>query len=152
MRGRIGKRGLRSAGCGLLLILTGVPCGYAISSVPTSEHAGCVDGSRRVGTLKDSVLGRGWAVVVSCAHPGWPAHLEPEHAWDALPVWVPAGSSVRVHAGDGQVAMNLMAVTVVPGRVGQKVTVKLRDGARVAARLVSAEEAMLMPNRRWGQP
>lgn len=111
--------------------------------------AGCRDGWRRVGTVKDPTLGRSWAVVSSCAHPAWPAHLEPTSRWKALPKWVPAGSRVTLTAPEGVTAMRLEGRTLTPGRVGQAVGVRLIDGARVRAKLLALDRAEMETAARW---
>ncbi len=121
------------------------------ASIRPAHAAGCEHGSRRVGTRKDAALGRQWAVVVNCAHPDWPAHLEPAEAWHSLPAWVPAGTKIEVRAGSGHVVMNLSGKTVAPGHVGQAVMVQLLGGSRVAARLTGTQEATLIPRRHWGR-
>lgn len=113
---------------------------------------GCVHGRRRVGTWKDAALGRRWAVIVNCAHPSWPAHLEPVQEWSALPLWVPAGTGMEVRTENGHVSMHLSGTTVMPGRVGETVEVELRGGSRVEARLEGDGVAALVPRHHWGQP
>jgi hypothetical protein len=122
------------------------------AKMPGLTRTGCVHGSRRVGTLKDAALGRRWAVVVNCAHPAWPAHLEPVKEWSALPLWVPAGTGIEVRAENGHMAMHLSGTTVMPGRVGDTVEVQLRGGSRVEARLQGGGLAALVPRHHWGQP
>lgn len=121
------------------------------AKTPGLARTGCVHGSRRVGTLKDAALGRGWAVVVNCAHPAWPAHLEPVTEWSALPPWVPAGTGIEVRTENGHVSMHLSGKTVMPGRVGDTVQVQLSGGSRVEARLEGASVAALVPRHHWGQ-
>lgn len=117
-----------------------------------TEPAGCRDGRRRVGTFHDPTLGRTWAVVASCRHPSWPAHLEPAGRWKALPPWVPAGRRVVVSSREAGTAMRLEGRTVTPGRVGQTVTVRLADGARVRGRLTAPGRAEMTTEMRWRQP
>jgi hypothetical protein len=160
MKQRVRRTGIRvraavqKLGVPLLLLLAAHGWGAPVSGSARAAVAkpdGCVRGSRRIGTMQDAALGRRWAVVVNCAHPSWPAHLEPARAWQALPLWVPAGTGVRVRAKSGHVVMNLTGKTVMPGRVGQIVLVQLRGGSRVEARLEDAGVAALVPRRNWRQ-
>lgn len=112
----------------------------------------CAHGRQRIGTIRDALLGRQWAVILNCAHPGWPARLEPAQAWPSLPAWVPAGTKIQVHAGSADVSMLLSATTVMPAAVGARVLAQLPGGARVAVRLTGPQQAMLLPRRHWGQP
>lgn len=135
----------------LAFFLLAVPSFASRASIPdrASSSSGCIDGSRRVGTFRSPDLKREWAVIVDCAHPAWPAHLAPATAWPALPAWIPAGSKLRVYEVGSRVLINLEAVTLMPGRVGQKVKARLRDGARVEVRLVGREEAQFVPDEHW---
>lgn len=123
--------------------------GKAVTPSKAVAEAGCRDGWRRVGTMKDPTLRQSWAVVSSCAHPAWPAHLEPESRWKALPKWVPAGSRVTLTAPQGVTAMQLEGRTLTPGRVGQAVGVRLIDGARVRAKLLALDRAEMETVARW---
>lgn len=114
--------------------------------------AGCRDGWHRVGTVKDPALRRTWAVVASCLHPAWPAHLELAGQWQVLPGWVPAGSRVVLRSPSTVTAMRLDGTTVTPGRVGQAVTVRLIDGVRVRATLITPESAEIATVAHWRQP
>ena len=88
-------------------------------------------------------------MVESCAHPAWPARLEPAWRWKALPKWVPAGSRVTVTAPEGVTSMRLDGKTLTPGRVGQVVGVRLIDGVRVRAKLMAADRAEMETAVRW---
>ena len=134
-----------------------VPSHAAAKLAPaTGSLDGCHDGWRRVGTTEDPVLRREWAVVVSCSHPAWPAHLEPADQWRGMAAWVPAGSRVVLSSAPGHrqevTAMHLIGKTLTPGRVGQGVTVRLIDGARVKAKLTSSGSAVITTAARWRQP
>ena len=115
----------------------------------TAAEAGCRDGWRRVGTMKDRTLRRSWAVVASCEHPAWPAHLEPASQWKALPERVPAGSKVVVTSTESLTSMRLEGQTVAPGRVGQTVGVRLINRVLVEARLVTPGLAVMETVARW---
>lgn len=114
--------------------------------------AGCRDGWHRVGTIKDPTLRRTWAVVASCSHPAWPAHLEPANRWQRLAAWVPAGSRIILSSPGSVTAMHLDGRTVTPARVGQAVTVRLTDGVRVRAKLINPESAEMAVVMHWRQP
>ena len=116
-----------------------------------TAEAGCRDGWRRVGSVHDPTLDRSWAVVESCEHPAWPARLEPASRWKPLPKWVPAGSRVRVSSEGAMTAMRLEGRTLSPGRVGQKVMVRLRDGMRVRVKLTADNRAEMAPVLHWRQ-
>ena len=140
----------------VLLAVMGVSllpgCSRAANSGPTRTAAaqkGCRDGWRRVGTMRDKTLGRSWAVVASCLHPAWPAHLEPASRWKALPERVPAGSEVVVTSRGGLTSMRLEGRTVAPGRVGQTVGVRLINHVLVEARLMAPGLAEMETVARW---
>lgn len=134
----------------LLILILFVVCSSAVyASTALASQSGCIDGSKRVGTFHSPGFAQKWAIIVNCAHPGWPARLAPDKDWAALPVWVPAGSRVLIHEVGSQVVMNLVAVTVMPGSVGQKVKAKLRDGAQVEVELTGKQDALLMPSMKW---
>jgi hypothetical protein len=101
--------------------------------------------------MTDRTLGRRWAVVASCTHPAWPAHLESASRWKALPEWVPAGSRVLVTSPGAGTVMRLDGETVAPGRVGQVVGVRLIDRALVKARLVAPGMAEMETAAGWGE-
>ncbi|MGC8549981.1 MAG: hypothetical protein ACP5M4_09800 [Acidobacteriaceae bacterium] len=127
-------------------------CAWAASSggrKTAAAEAGCRDGWRRVGTMRDKTLGRSWAVVASCEHPAWPAHLEPASQWKALPERVSAGSKVVVTSAGGVTSMQLEGRTVAPGRVGQTVGVRLINRVLVEARLVAPGLAVMETVARW---
>lgn len=138
---------------GLLTVraYAGVAAEITSGSLATSSPsmAGCHDGWRRVGTLKDATLGKRWAVVASCEHPQWPARLEPESQWKPLPDWVPAGSPVVVISHVTGTAMRLRGMTVAPGRVGSFVRVRLINHALVRVRLTGRGQAEITGPRRW---
>ena len=48
--------------------------------------------------------------------------------------------------------MHLEGWTIVPGRVGQPVTVRLMDGARVPVRLIAPGKAVMAMAARWRHP
>jgi len=114
-----------------------------------AAQAGCRNGWRRVGTMRDGTLGRSWAVVASCDHPAWPAHLEPASRWKALPERVPAGSKVVVTSTGDVTSMRLEGRTVMPGRVGQTVGVRLMNHVLVQARLMADGLAEMENVARW---
>lgn len=118
---------------------------------PTSM-ARCRDGWHRVGTVRDPVLRRTWAVVASCSHPAWPAHLEPANRWQGLAAWVPAGSQVVLRSQGSVTAMHLDGRTVTPARVGQAVMVRLTDGVRIRAKLITPKSAEMATVMHWRQP
>ena len=131
-----------------LLTVPNLASGASIPSRANSS-SGCIDGSRRVGTFRSPDLKQEWAVIVDCSHPAWPAHLAPAKAWAAMPAWIPAGSKLQVHEVGSRVLMNLEVVTLMPGRVGEEVKARLRDGARIEVRLMGREEAQLIPDEHW---
>jgi hypothetical protein len=141
----------------MLFVFPGWCCtASSASNVPALRMAGCRCGSRRVGTIYDPTLRQRWAVVVNCAHPSWPAHLEPASEWPSLPPWVPAGTSVEVRAENGHVTMKLSGKTVTAGRVGEQVRVQLLGRSLLGAswidvRLEGAGKATLVPHHHWGQ-
>jgi hypothetical protein len=136
-----------------LMVLWLLPgCAWAASSGKTkiaAAQVGCRDGWRRVGTMRDKTLGRSWAVVASCLHPAWPAHLEPASQWKALPERVPAGSQVVVTSAGSLTSMRLEGRTVTPGRVGQTVGVRLINHVLVEARLMADGLAVMETMARW---
>lgn len=137
---------------GVLLVWMPPACRAASAARPAApgSEAGCRDGWRRVGTMKDPTLGRSWAVVANCEHPAWPARLEPAARWKPLPEWVPAGSQIVVVSPEGGSAIRLNAVTVAPGRVGESVGARLTNHALVRVRLTAPGAGNLEVRARWG--
>jgi hypothetical protein len=127
-----------------------LPLFLVCQSLPAQPTCAPGQAGRRVGTLADSLQSRSWAVIADCRHPGWPAHLESAAGWAPLPAWVPAGRSLAVHARGSEIEMD--GRTLIPGRVGDTVRVRLRTGATVAARLEDGSRAALVVDPRWRQP
>ncbi len=125
-----------------MLIPLGMACIAQGQTAIAKADAGCnAQGDRIVARRWDAVLGRGWATVLSCAHPEWPARSV---AFDAKrepltfkavtaespkgapgPLLIHPGDTVRLWSQAQMVRIEMSGVAEQAARAGDRVVVRV---------------------------
>jgi Chaperone for flagella basal body P-ring formation len=142
----------RGAGMRLVAVWLG-----GTAMVCAADSHGCRQGYRRQSVIRDFTLGREWTIYASCAHPETPrvaiiadrsadessaAVLHSPVSSQSIPATVHAGSRVRLWMSSPLARLELSAVALENGSVGETIRVRATQGRKVLSGTVRADDSV----------